>query len=314
VVQWAVRDELAAGAKASKATARKASADTEFLAATKHSDRKNAAVYETLATCRSDRAEHPDTALGIAEAAHERYIAASTEKKAAAAGLLEAKVEHLAAVQELIKTKKATEPDDEDSEDSDDEELPWEWDFIGPGSSQAEIRSELEDMLCGVALADAGFASCAACAWLFIRNAQQLALDMDSSPHPLHLTDAYRSAWDRSRLLTDTVITAESWAAAAYSSSRCHGCAGVGASTLTAAGEAAGREAAAGAAELNSVVWLQRRQQPERAREADILAHGTFYWDGERQGSVLVAVPTWLGDVDAARDFLSQQQAARGSH
>jgi hypothetical protein len=27
---------------------------------------------------------------------------------------------------------------------------------------------------------------------------------------------------------------------------------------------------------------------------------------------VLVAVPTWLGDVDAARDFLLQQQAARG--
>ena len=80
VVQWAVRDELAAGAKASKATARKASAGTEYLAAIKHSDRKNAAVYETLATCRSDRAEHPDTALGIAEAAHERYIAASTEK------------------------------------------------------------------------------------------------------------------------------------------------------------------------------------------------------------------------------------------
>ena len=51
-------------------------------------------------------------------------------------------------------------------------------------------------------------------------------------------------------------------------------------------------------------MWLQRRQQPERAREADILAHGTFYWDGERQGSVLVAVPTWLGDVDAARDRL----------
>ena len=67
---------------------------------------------------------------------------------------------------------------------ADEEELPWEWDFIGPGSSHAEIRSELEDMLCGVALADAGFASCAACAWLFIRNAQQLALDMDSSPHP----------------------------------------------------------------------------------------------------------------------------------
>ena len=74
-VQWAVRDEQAAGAKASKAskaTARKASADTEYLAAIKISDRKNAAVYETLATCRSNCAEHPDTALVIAEAAHER--------------------------------------------------------------------------------------------------------------------------------------------------------------------------------------------------------------------------------------------------
>jgi hypothetical protein len=198
-------------------------------------------------------------------------------------------------------------------EGSDMDELDWEWDVYGSGSSEAEIRDELQYILCGVVMAEAGFSSCADCARLLVRSAQELVAEMEDSRPPLQLTDPYREAWDRSRLLVDMIITAESWAAALDSTPRCASCASCAAcaGVLTAAGEEAGRVAAIGAAECKTIAWLQRRKWPERARTADIWKHGTFHWDANRQGLVLVSLPSWLGDLDAAQRCLMQVTRCR---
>lgn len=311
--QWAARESKAAAAKSAKLMARYDAAKAEHDAASGAAERKHQLCLETYAATRGDcsagsqkRAEHAHAASDAADARRDAARIAAIEAGEAA---LEA-IQNKAAADAVLATEVPS------AEDSDEEQPVWEWDLHGSGSSQAEIRAELELVMCGVAVAEAGFASCAHCAYLLIQNAQDLVLDMEDELQPLELTDAFRDAWDRSRLLTDTIITAESWVVAVGSTPCCTRCAThrVRNNVLTATGEEAGRVAAAGAAEARSIAWLQRRKWPERAREADIWKHGTFGWDAERQGHVLVSVPAWLGDLDAARCCLMQVMCLPYAH
>ena len=121
-------------------------------------------------------------------------------------------------------------------------------------------------------------------------------------------TDEFLDAWSATRLLSDTIVTPDSFAAAAESAPRCAGCLAAGAhgSPLTTEGEHAAQAAAAAELKRRRVSWLQRSKSPERAREFD-----TFHWDSKRQGHVLVSLPAWLGDLGTAQRFMMQAQQRR---
>jgi hypothetical protein len=67
--------------------------------------------------------------------------------------------------------------------------------------------------------------------------------------------------------------------------------AGARGNVLMAEGELAVQVAAAAELKRQRFAWLQRKKWPDRAREQDIRAHGTFHWGAERQGQVLMSVP-----------------------
>jgi hypothetical protein len=103
-------------------------------------------------------------------------------------------------------------------------------------------------MMCGVALAAAGFATCAHCAYRLVRDAELLPIELEEPLPPVVATvDEYREAWSATVLLYDTGVTPDSFMAAAENVQRCASCttAGVCGSVLTAAGELAAQEAAA---------------------------------------------------------------------
>ena len=306
-VQWGVRDVKAAYAKVAKAAAQYALASAYLLAADTSYSRTEAACKSTFSLATGDFSQSADRrieqALVASETAGERWVAAHAEKRAAADTFIQTQAERSAAASELAAALAA----ESDWEKSNEEEpVVWEWD---EHTSVFEIIQERDAMVCGVAMAAAGFASCAHCAYLLVRTAVDLVCELEEPLEPLAATtDEFHNAWSATRLLSDTIITPDSFAAAAESAPRCAGCLAVGAhgSPLTTEGEHAAQAAAAAELKRRRVSWLQRSKSPERAREFD-----TFHWDSKRQGHVLVSLPAWLGDLGTAQRFMMQAQQRR---
>ena len=312
-VQWAARAEESLSAKVRKAAAQYASASAELLAAETAFKRKGLAreqIFSQAAGDFSQAAERRiERASAASETAGERWEAADNEARAAADMFIATRIEHEAAASELAAAQAAElESDGEGS----DELVEWEWD---EHTSTFEIIQEREAMVCGVAMAAAGFATCAHCAYLLVRTAVDLVCELEEPLEPLvATTDEFLDAWSATRLLSDTIVTPDSFAAAAESAPRCAGCLAAGAhgSPLTTEGERAVQAAAAAELKRRRISWLQRRKSPECAREFDIWKHGTFRWDSKRQGHVLVSLPAWLGDLGTAQRFMVQAQQRRG--
>ena len=162
------------------------------------------------------------------------------------------------------------------ADESDGEEA-WAWD---PCGSAFEMFLELQHMTCAVAMAAAGHAHCAHCAHLMVRHAESLTTDPPPGVAPPRRSldnseafDRFLSAWQRSRVLDDTTISAQAWAAAEDAAPLCAECGSCcelcrTAGTLTAAGEAAAEEAAAAAVEPDAIAWSMCRAEARAAKKS----------------------------------------------
>ena len=236
-------------------------------------DKWEAATINASKLIDAARDEHAEAAKAAEELMAEQVVATTVklavarESRANVAGAEAAALRAAEASARAAAEAAATAAVESDEEESDGEDE-WEW---SESCSTYEIRSELELMMCGVALADAGFTSCAHCGYLLVRDAQELATEMPEAAEPEPLdwrADGFVDTWSASRLLFDTIITPDSWVIAVATTPRCAACTAGGSrgSALTDEGEEATQSAVARWVQLKSIVLLQRRRWPKLAR------------------------------------------------
>ena len=118
-------------------------------------------------------------------------------------------------------------------------------------------RMDLELMCAAVAMVTSGHATCVHCAHLLVRRADDLSSEDDDLGvvQPTQIAGLWNQAWKRSLLFTDTLITARAWRDAVAEGLGCHRCTGP---TLTAAGQAATKQALLAADAADAIARQQR--------------------------------------------------------